>query len=59
MTLEAAKKRVNKLVEQLNNYSYEYHALDKPSVDDSVYDGLMNELKKLEAEFPPSNQIRA
>ncbi len=52
MTLEAAKKRVNKLVEQLNNYSYEYHALDKPSVDDSVYDGLMNELKKLEAEFP-------
>jgi DNA ligase (NAD+) len=33
----------------LNQYSYEYHVLDTPSVSDAVYDGLMRELKDLEA----------
>jgi len=33
----------------LNQYSYEYHVLDAPSVNDAVYDGLMRELKQIEA----------
>jgi len=44
MKKDVALKRIQKLVDQLNEYSYEYHVLDQPSVDDSVYDGLMNEL---------------
>jgi len=52
MKLEEAKKRIEKLVEQLDEYSYEYHVLDQPSVEDSIYDGLMNELKKLESNYP-------
>lgn len=36
----------------LNQYSYEYHVLDEPSVSDAVYDGLMQELKALETEYP-------
>ncbi len=36
----------------LLQYSYEYHALDTPSVDDAVYDSLMAELKALEVQNP-------
>lgn len=46
------EKRVKELRELLNTYSYEYHVLDKPSVDDAVYDSLFGELKKLEATHP-------
>ncbi len=49
---EVTKYRVNKLRRQLQEYAYEYYVLDKPSVDDAVYDGLMAELKKLEAQYP-------
>ena len=52
MKNQEAKLRISKLTHQLNEYSYEYHVLDSPSVDDSVYDGLMKELKVLEAENP-------
>lgn len=43
-------KRVVELRELINKYSYEYHVLDMPSVDDAVYDSLFSELKQLEAE---------
>jgi len=45
-------ERAAKLRAQLNQYSYEYHVLDDPSVSDAIYDGLMDELKKLEAADP-------
>jgi len=44
--------RVAELRKLLNQYSYEYHVLDKPSVSDAVYDSLMGELKKIEADDP-------
>ncbi len=46
------KQKIDKLVEQLNQWNYEYYALDKPSVLDSVYDATMNELKALEKQYP-------
>ncbi|HEY5695550.1 MAG TPA: NAD-dependent DNA ligase LigA, partial [Candidatus Saccharimonadales bacterium] len=46
------KERARELRELLAKYSYEYHVLDKPSVDDAVYDSLFGELKKIEAEHP-------
>ncbi len=48
----SSASRINELKKLLNQYSYEYHVLDKPSVSDAVYDGLYGELKKLEAENP-------
>lgn len=45
-------ERYQELVELLNRYSYEYHALDEPTVSDAVYDGLMAELKAIEGEYP-------
>jgi len=44
--------RAAELRKLLNQYSYEYHVLDDPSVSDAVYDGLMRELKQLEADDP-------
>lgn len=45
-------QRAKELRELLAKYSYDYHVLDKPSVDDAVYDSLFGELKKIEAEHP-------
>lgn len=47
-----SKKRLQHIKELLNTYSYEYHVQDAPSVSDAVYDGLMKELKQLEAKHP-------
>lgn len=47
-----ARQRIAELKRLIDQYSYEYHVLDSPSVSDAVYDGLFNELKKLEAELP-------
>ncbi len=46
------EKRVIELRDLLNKYSYEYHVLDDPSVNDAVYDSLFGELKQLEAKHP-------
>lgn len=47
-----AKKRAHELKNQLQDYAYRYYVLDDPSVEDAVYDSLMNELKKIEKENP-------
>lgn len=52
MVLDQSKNRLNELKQLLNKYSYEYHVLDKPSVDDAVYDSLFSELKQIEASHP-------
>lgn len=44
--------RALELKKLLAKYSYEYHVLDMPSVDDAVYDSLMGELKGIEAKNP-------
>jgi DNA ligase (NAD+) len=45
-------ERAAELRSILAGYSYEYHVLDQPSVSDAIYDSLMGELKKIEAEHP-------
>lgn len=52
MNQRQAAERVAKLRDQLNNYRYEYYVLDRPTVDDAVYDSLQVELRELEAQFP-------
>lgn len=44
------KMRIEELVEELNRYSYEYYALDNPTVTDKEYDEKYDELRKLEME---------
>lgn len=52
MDNQTAEKRVAELHNLLNQYGYEYYVLDKPSVPDAEYDQLLQELIKLEADFP-------
>ncbi len=40
--------RMRELIDQLNKWAYEYYVLDNPSVEDSEYDRLYDELKELE-----------
>lgn len=49
---QQAKERLEQLRSQLEEYRYEYYVLDKPSVDDAVYDSLNNEVKELEGFYP-------
>ena len=46
------KLRIEELVTLINKYNYEYYILDKPSVSDSEYDRLMQELMSLEEKYP-------
>lgn len=46
------RDRYDELVRLINQYSYEYHTLDTPSVSDAIYDGLYQELKAYEATHP-------
>ena len=44
--------RMKELVSILNKLNYEYYTLDNPSVSDSEYDRLMQELLQLEKMYP-------
>ncbi len=52
MGKKAVQERYLELKKLLNKYSYEYHAIDNPTVSDAVYDGLMAELKAIEDKQP-------
>lgn len=45
-------ERIVELRKLLNQYNYEYHVLDKPTIPDVEYDQLLRELQDLEAAHP-------
>lgn len=47
-----AQNRVKELYNLINQYNYEYHVLDNPSVPDAEYDRMIRELTVIESEFP-------
>lgn len=47
-----AKKRIDELVELLNQYNEAYYQKSEPLISDFEYDKLYNELKDLEAKYP-------
>src|ERR1051326_2256238 len=64
MSKAEAKKRIEKLREQIEELRYRYHVLDDPKVTDDIYDSLTRELKELEGQFPefedpfsPTNRV--
>lgn len=52
MEKQDAKKRVEELTKIIAKHNYDYYVMDNPTVDDYEYDMLMQELKKLEEDFP-------
>lgn len=57
MGKEEAKKQIEELIKNLNQWNYEYYALDNPTVSDAIYDKAMNALIALESEFPEFKRI--
>ena len=52
MTKEQAKKRIEELRKILEDANYRYYVLAKPTISDYEYDKLLEELEKLEKEYP-------
>lgn len=50
-------QRIEELTNQLNDYAYQYYALDNPTISDKAYDQLYRELQELEGKYP--NLIKA
>lgn len=50
--IQQAKERVTRLRELIDEYRYQYHVLDEPTVSDEVYDSLTVELREIEAKYP-------
>jgi len=47
-----AKKRIDKLRDEINYHNHRYYVLDDPVISDYEYDKLMRELENLEGQFP-------
>jgi DNA ligase (NAD+) len=52
MSNEQLAEHVQKLRLQVDDLRHRYHVLNDPEVTDAMYDGLMDELRKIEAEHP-------
>ncbi len=52
LTEKEAKKRIQQLEAQIEEYRYRYHVLDDPAVSDEVFDSLTRELRKIEEQYP-------
>jgi DNA ligase (NAD+) len=48
----SVEERAAELKSRLEYHNHRYYVLDDPEVGDDVYDGLLDELRKLEAEHP-------
>jgi DNA ligase (NAD+) len=46
------EKKVERLRAQIDDLRYRYHVLNDPEVTDSMYDGLMDELRQIETDHP-------
>lgn len=52
MDQQHIQEQINELVDLLNQYSYEYHVLDEPTVPDAEYDQKLQQLRELEEKYP-------
>ncbi len=52
MLKEQAQARIEELHQLINHHNYQYHVMDQPTITDQEYDQLMQELIRLEEQFP-------
>ena len=52
MSLFEIKERIESLVKELNEHNYKYYVLAQPAITDFEYDKKLEELAKLEKEYP-------
>lgn len=56
MTRQEAELRIAELSAEIRRHEYAYYVLDNPVISDYAFDQLMQELKRLEGEFPDLRQ---
>jgi DNA ligase (NAD+) len=52
MSKAKAEKRIEELRAELRRHEHLYYVMDAPVISDADYDALMNELKRLETQYP-------
>jgi len=52
MTSKLSRQQYQTLVDQLNQYSYQYYVLDAPTISDAQYDLLYRQLLDIESQYP-------
>src|SRR5438105_1642697 len=52
MSKKELLEQIQRLRAQVDDLRYRYHVLNDPEVTDAMYDGLMEELRKIETEHP-------
>jgi len=50
--LQALAQQIQQLRDKIQYHNYRYYVLDDPEISDAEYDGLMQELLKLETKYP-------
>lgn len=48
----AARHRITELTNEIRDHQFKYYVLDTPTITDAQFDGLLQELKALEAKHP-------
>ncbi len=48
---------MSELINEIRDHQFKYHVLDAPSITDAVFDGLLLELKGLEAKHPELREV--
>jgi len=59
MTKEQAKKRIEELTKEINEHNYYYYVLSNPLISDFDFDKLLEELIKLENDFPEYRDVNS
>ena len=52
MDRETAKRLIDKLTQEINKHNFDYYSLSVPTISDYDFDMLLEELVRLEKEFP-------
>jgi len=52
MTLEQAKEKIEQLSKEISQHNYNYYMLSEPTISDYDFDMLLEELQKLEEQYP-------
>lgn len=57
MVITVIEKRIQELTEIINKANHDYYTLDNPTITDQEYDRYMEELQRLEEEYPQYKKI--
>ena len=57
MVITVIEKRIQELTEIINKANHDYYTLDNPTIMDQEYDRYMEELQRLEEEYPQYKKV--